>query len=120
LRDDLEHVFLSEGIEFRPFYTATSVDYACHILLQIGAVMITDPLVPLAIDPKLFALVPLKPLRMVQTSIFTPVLKPESRLVAEFKDCLREEAKSLEKRVAALLGKSGAKTPPPRPAKRRR
>jgi len=69
-----------------------------------------DPLVPLAINAGLFALVPLKPLRMIQTSIFTPALAPQSRLVAEFKDCLRQEGRLLEKRVAALLGGSSAKT----------
>jgi hypothetical protein len=40
---------------------------------------------------------------MVQTSIFTPILAPESRLIAEFKTCLREEGAVLEKRVASLL-----------------
>jgi len=65
-------------------------------------------LVPLAMDPEMFPLVPLRPLRMVQTSIFTPVLTPESRLIAEFKACLREEARLIEKRVASLLGNSRA------------
>jgi hypothetical protein len=73
-------------------------------------VLITDPLVPLAIDPGSFALVPLKPLRMIQTSIFTPILAPESRLIAEFKACLRQEAKVIEEKVAALLGNPGAAT----------
>jgi DNA-binding transcriptional LysR family regulator len=106
-RDALEHLFYLEGVEYRPQYTANSFEHGCHLLLKIGAVMIADPLVPLAIDPGMFALVPLKPLRMVQTSIFTPILKPESRSVAEFKTCLREEAQALEKRVALLLSKSG-------------
>jgi len=117
-RDALEHLFHSEGVEYHPQYTANSLEHGCHLLLAIGAIMITDPLVPLAIDPKLFALVPLKPLRMVQTSIYTPILKPESRLVADFKDCLREEARSLEKRVAALLGNSVTKAAAARRAKR--
>lgn len=107
MRDDLEHIFHSESVEFHPQYTVNSVEVGCRLLLEIGAIMITDPLAPLAIDPKLFALVPLKPLRMVQTSIFTPVLMPESRLTSEFKACLREEANSIEKRVALLLGSSG-------------
>jgi DNA-binding transcriptional LysR family regulator len=110
MRADLEHLFHAEGAEFHPQYTASSFEHACTLLLQIGAVMITDPLVPLAINPKLFALVPLKPLRMIQTSIFTPVLAPQSRLMAEFKLCLREEARLLEKRVASLLGGAAAKT----------
>jgi hypothetical protein len=41
---------------------------------------------------------------MMQTSICSPVLKPESRLTAEFKACLREEAQSIQERVALLLG----------------
>jgi len=107
MREDLEHTFHAEGVEFHPQYTASSYEHAGALVLQIGAVLITDPLVPLAIAPRSFALVPLKPLRMVQTSIFTPILKPESRSVAEFKACLREEAQALEKRVALLLSKSG-------------
>jgi DNA-binding transcriptional LysR family regulator len=107
MREDQEHLFRAEGVEFHPRYTASSVEHGCFLLLQIGAVMITDPVVPLAIDPKLFALVPLRPLRIIQTSIFTPTLAPESRSVAEFKACLREEALALEKRVALLLGKPG-------------
>lgn len=110
MRDDLEHLFHAEGVEFHPQYTDTSFENGCILALRIGAIMITDPLVPLAIDPKLFALVPMRPLRMIQTSIFTPVLKPDSRLIAEFKACLREEAKGIEKRVALLLGRSGANT----------
>jgi len=108
MREELEHMFHAEGAKFHPQYTATSFEHACSLLLQIDAVMITDPLVPLAIDPRSFALVPLKPLRMVQTSIFTPILALESRLIAEFKACLREEARLLETRVASLLGNSGA------------
>jgi len=106
-KDNLEYLFHSEGVDYHPQYTANNFEHGCHLLLRIGAIMITDPLVPLAIDPNLFALVPLKPLRMVQTSIYTPSLKPESRLVADFIACLREEAKVIEKRVAALLGNSG-------------
>ena len=108
MREDLEHTFRSEGVEMHPQYTANCVDHGCRLLLQIDAIMIIDPLVPLAIDPKAFALVPLKPLRTVQSSIVTPALKPESRLTAEFKACLREEAQSIEKRVALLLGNSRA------------
>jgi len=110
MREDQEHLFHADGVEFHAQYTASSVEHGCSLLLEIGAIMITDPLVPLAIDPDLFALVPLKPLRMIQTSVFTPALAPQSRLVAEFKDCLRQEGRLLEKRVAALLGGSSAKT----------
>jgi DNA-binding transcriptional LysR family regulator len=106
MRDDLDRLFHSEGVEFHPQHAVNSVELGCHLLLEIGAIMITDPLVPLAIDPKLFALVPLRPLRMVQTSIFTPVLVPESRMATAFKACLREEARAIEQRVALLLGHS--------------
>ena len=107
-REEHEQMFRAEGAKFHPQYTASSFEHACSLLLQIDAVLITDPLVPLAIDPKSFALVPLKPLRMVQTSIFTPILALESRLIAEFNACLREEARLLEKRVASFLGNADA------------
>jgi DNA-binding transcriptional LysR family regulator len=108
MRDDLEHLFRSQGVELRPQYTANDVEHGCSLLLQVGGVMIADPLVPLAVGPDLFAMVPLKPLRMVRTSICSPVLKPESRLTAEFKACLREEAQSIQQRIASLLGDSDA------------
>ncbi len=108
MRDDLERLFRSKGIELRPQYTANGIEHGCALLLQVGGVMVTDPLVPLAIGPDRFAMVPLKPLRMMQTSICTPVLKPESRLTAEFKACLREEAQSIQQRVALLLGDNDA------------
>jgi len=124
MREDLEHIFHSEGVEFHPQYTVNNVEIGCHLLLRTGAIMMTDPMVPLSINPKLFALVPLNPPRMLQTSIFTPVLMPESRSVAAFKDCLREEAQAIEKRVAALLGNSAAAGKVAhclnRPAKRRK
>jgi len=108
MREELEKIFRAEGAPFHPQYTASSFEHACSMLLQVGGVMITDPLVPLAIGPRFFALVPLKPLRMVQTSIFTSTLALESRLIDEFKTCLREEARLLETRVASLLGNSDA------------
>jgi DNA-binding transcriptional LysR family regulator len=120
MRDDLEDIFHSQGAKLHPQYTTNSLDHGCHLLLQIGAIMIADPLVPLAIDPDLFALVPLKPARRMQTSIYTPALKPESRVTAEFEACLREEVRAIEKRVASLLGNSGAagKTAARRPGRK--
>jgi DNA-binding transcriptional LysR family regulator len=120
MREDQEHLFHADGVDFHPQYTASSVEHGCSLLLKIGAIMITDPLVPLAVDPNLFALVPLRPLRMIQTSIFTPALAPESRSVAAFKACLREEALALETRVALLWSKSGGKSEARRAAKRAR
>jgi DNA-binding transcriptional LysR family regulator len=108
MREELEHLFQAEGVEFHPQYTASSYEHACALLLQVGAILISDPLVPLTIGLERFALVPLTPLRMVQTTIYTPVLSLEARMIAEFKVCLFEEARLLEKRVAELLGNLGA------------
>lgn len=117
-RDDLEHLFRSQGVDLHPQYICNSVEHGCSMVLQTGAVMIADPLVPLATNPKPFAMVPLKPVHMVRTSIFTPVLKPESRLIAAFKACLREEGQAIVKRVTALLGNEAEKpAKPPGPRK---
>jgi DNA-binding transcriptional LysR family regulator len=104
MRNDLEQLFYSEGVDFHPRYTVSGVDHGCALALEIGAVIITDPLAPLAVDPTAFALVPLRPVRVMQTSMFTPALKPESRLRAAFMACVREEARAIEKRVAAMMG----------------
>jgi DNA-binding transcriptional LysR family regulator len=109
LRDDLELLFHSAGAKLSPQFTANSVEHGCRLLLEIGAVMICDPLAAMAIDPDLFALVPLRPARMMRTSIYTPLLRPQSRLVEAFKECLREEARAIEDKMAALLGRSGTK-----------
>jgi len=36
-------------------------------------------------------------------SMFTPTMKPESRLMHDFKNCLREEARLVEKRLSHVL-----------------
>jgi hypothetical protein len=108
MRDDLERLFYSQGVELHPQYTANDIEHGCALLLQVGAIMITDPLVPLATNPDRFALVPLEPSRLLSTSIFSPVLKPESRLTAEFMACLHEEARSIRERVGLLLGDQAA------------
>jgi DNA-binding transcriptional LysR family regulator len=108
MRDDLERLFQADGTPLHPRYTANDAEHGCALARQVGAVMITDPLAPMGIGLDRFALVPLRPLRMLLTSICCPVLKPESRLTAEFKACLREEAQSIQERVAALLGGHGA------------
>ena len=102
IRDDLERLFYSHGVQLHPQYTANDIEHGCSLLLQVGAIMMTDPLVPLTMAPDRFALVPLEPLRLLATSIFSPALKPESRLTADFKACLREEAQSLQQRVTSL------------------
>jgi DNA-binding transcriptional LysR family regulator len=104
MRDDLERLFRSHGVELHPQYMANGIEHGCALLLQVGGVMITDPLVPLAIGPERFAMVPLQPMRMMQTCICSPVLKPESRLTAAFKACLREEARVFEQRLSRLFG----------------
>jgi hypothetical protein len=59
----------------------------------------------LTLDPDGFALVPVKPLHVVQVGIITPPLKADSRLTTLFKDALREEAKAIEQRLARHLGR---------------
>ena len=104
MREDLENMFHAAGVELRPQFVVNCVDHGCRMLLQVDAVMVVDPLAPLAIDASAFALVPFRPARVAQSSIATPALKPESRLTAEFKQCLREEARAIEKRLALLFG----------------
>lgn len=102
-REDLEQMFKAEGLEARPHYTVSSIDVGSRLVVGTGAVLIADPAVLLAPDRDALAVVPLKPLRMIQASMVTPATKPESRLLRDFKTCLREEARLLERRLSQLF-----------------
>ena len=102
-REDLENMFKAEGLEARPHYTVSSIDVGCRLVLGTGAVIIAVPSVLLSIDCSAFAVVPVKPLRMIQASMVIPVVKPESRLVRDFKDCLLAEARLVEKRLSKVF-----------------
>jgi DNA-binding transcriptional LysR family regulator len=104
-REDLENMFKAEGLEARPHYTVSSIDVGCRLVLGTDAVIIADPAVLLTPDCDSLAVVPLRPLRMIQASMVIPAMKPESRLMREFKNCLREEAKLVEKRLSQVLRK---------------
>jgi len=114
VREQAQQMFAAEGVEWRPQLNPTSSDIACQLVLAANAVTIADPLFPLAHDPEAFALVPVRPARMVRIGFFTPTLAPESRLVAAFKGCLKAEARLIEHKLAQRL-KGG----PVRSARRR-
>lgn len=108
-REELEQMFKAEGLEARPQYTVSSIEVGCRLVLGTGAMMIADPSVLLGANRNGFAAVPLKPLRMIQVSVATPAMKPESRLMRDFKTCLREEAQLVEKRLSQLFRSTAAK-----------
>ena len=96
----------------------SKVDIACHIALQAGAIMISDPLIPLTLNAEAYAVVPLRPVRMLHVGIVTPALNPDSRLTTLFKLCLREEVKSIKERLTDRFG--NLKAPRNREVSRRR
>jgi DNA-binding transcriptional LysR family regulator len=102
--DEMQEVFEAEGVPLKPQFTVTNLDIACQLVLKVNAITVDEPWVPLALDPCAYALVPLKPHRKVEVGIVTPPWKPESRLTAVFKTCLREEAKIVEHRLARYFG----------------
>ena len=102
-REDLERMFQAEGLDARPLYTVSSVDIGCRLALGTGAVCIADPSVLLATDSDVLAVVPIKPLRIVVTSMIVPATKPESRVTREFKACLVEETRLFERRLSQLF-----------------
>jgi DNA-binding transcriptional LysR family regulator len=108
-REDLEQMFEAEGLEARPLYTVSSIDIGCRLALGTGAVIIADPLVLLSIDSDAFAVVPVRPVRLVQASMIIPTMKPESRLVRDFKNCMHDEARIVEKRLSQLFRSPASK-----------
>lgn len=108
-REDLENMFKAEGLEARPHYTVSSIDVGCRLVLGTDAVIVADPSVLLCIDCDAFAVVPVKPLRMIQAGMVIPTMKPKSRIMRDFKNCLREEAKMIEKRLSQLFRSPASK-----------
>jgi DNA-binding transcriptional LysR family regulator len=102
-REDLERMFTAEGVDARPLYTVSSVDIGCRLALEAGGICIADPTVLLSADSEALAIVPIRPLRIVQTSLLVPTTKPESRVTRDFKDCLIEEARVVENRLSLLF-----------------
>ena len=105
LRQEVERMFAAEGVELRTKFTVGQIDIACDLVLESGAIIISDPLIPMTINTEAYAVVPLKPVHILHIGIVTPALNPESRLTAAFKACLREEASSIEQRLARRFGK---------------
>jgi DNA-binding transcriptional LysR family regulator len=108
VRQEVEAMFAGEGFELRPQLTVSQVDVACDVVLHTDAVMISDPLIPLTLNPEAYAVVPLRPLRLLRLGIVTPALNPDSRLTTLFKLCLREEAKSIKERLTHRFGNLNA------------
>ena len=102
-REELERTFKADGLEVRPLYIVSAVDIGCRLALRTDAVFLCDPTVLLTPDREQCAVVPLKPMRMIQVSMITPTMKPESRLVRALKACLVAEAKDVEKRLSRLV-----------------
>ena len=99
LREEVEELFADDGVAFRPQVTVATADHACEFALRMNAVALAEPLISWIAEP--YALVPVKPLRMFQFGIAVPALKPDSRLVTKFRECLREEAATLRQRLAS-------------------
>jgi DNA-binding transcriptional LysR family regulator len=107
LRHEVEAMFATEELELRPQLTVSHVDVACHVVLQTGAIMISDPLIPLALNPEAYAVVPLRPLRLLHLGIVTPALNPDSQSTTQFKLCLREETKLIKDGLRHRFGSLG-------------
>lgn len=105
-REDLDNLFEAEGLEARPHFTVSSIDVGCSLVLRTGAVAVADPSVLLSANRDEFAVIPLRPAQMIQVSMITRTMRPESRLVRDFKNCLMAEAKLVERRLSSVFQRS--------------
>ncbi len=63
---------------------------------------------PLTLNAEAYAVVPVRPARVLHVGIVTPALNPDSRLTTMFKLCLREEAKFIKERLTHRFGNLNA------------
>ena len=101
LQTDIEDMFAAESVELRPHLTVMSVEIACQLVLKTASVVIAEPLVPLMLNTQDYALVPIRPSRLVHIGIVESALEPATRLTGLFKASLREEAERVKRRLAS-------------------
>jgi DNA-binding transcriptional LysR family regulator len=105
IRMDIEEAFATEGNEFRPQVTVSTLELAWRLVETANLVTISDPLLALA-DRRAFSLVPLRPARNHRVGLLSSSLASKSETAARFREVLLEQAARAEDQIAALMRRS--------------
>ena len=106
IRIDTEEAFATEGIEFRPQVTVSTLELAWRLVETANLVTISDPLLVLDTPRRDVTVVPLRPARIHRVGIISTSLASQSETASLFREALVEQAARAQKQIAGLLGRS--------------
>lgn len=102
IRMDTEEAFATEGLEFRPQVTVSTLELAWSLVKTADLVTVSDPLLALAAPRNSFSLVPVRPARSHRVGLLSSSLASESETAAKFRGVLLEQASQAQAQIAAL------------------
>lgn len=103
IRMDAEEAFATEGLEFRPQVTVSTLELAWRLVETADLVTISDPLLALGTHKSAFSLVPLRPARSHRVGLLSSSLASESETAGKFRKVLIEQAAHAQEQVVELL-----------------
>lgn len=103
IRMDAEEAFATEGIEFRPQVTVSTLELAWSLVKTADLVTISDPLLALGAPRNSFSLVPLRPARSHRVGLLSSSLASESETAGRFRTFLIEQAAQARGQVGELM-----------------
>jgi DNA-binding transcriptional LysR family regulator len=103
IRIDAEEAFATEGVEFRPQVTVSTLELAWRLVETADLVTISDPLLALGSEKRTFSLVPLRPSRSNTIGVLSSALASPTETVASFRKELVEQAAQARMEIVELL-----------------
>lgn len=103
IRMDTEEAFATEGLEFRPQVTVSTLELAWRLVETADLVTISDPLLALGAHKGAFSMVPLRPSRSNRVGLLSSALAAETDTVASFRRVLAEQAAQAQSQIAGLF-----------------
>lgn len=105
IRMDIERAFATEGVEFRPQVTVSTLELAWRLVETANLVTISDPL--LALDSRrLLSPVPLLPTYNHRIGLLSSSLASHSEAAARFREVLLEQAAQVQTEITELMDSS--------------
>lgn len=109
IRMDTEEAFATEGLEFRPQVTVSTLELAWRLVETADLVTMSDPLLALGSPRSAFSLVPLRPARSHRVGVLSSSLASQSETAAEFRKVLVDQAARAQKQITELVRRNTQK-----------
>lgn len=103
IRMDIDDAFATEGLDFRPQVTVSTLELAWRLVESANLVTISDPLLALGAPKSAVGLVPLRPARSHRVGLLSSSLASETEMAGRFRKVLLEQAAQAQRQIEELL-----------------